>query len=449
MVNNKRSYGIDFGTTNSTVAYVDENNKVVRLAIDPEAENPTVMRSVIYVSPDGQFLFGKPAVDTYLESVAVNKEAVKKTVFTGNYIKIIDDNGKSVTVPEIIEVDIFNSGRLLQALKSALSSHSIKEMNLFGKVHLVEEVIAMYLKELKLRVDKIVGHEVTTAVIGRPVEYVGGDNKLAIERMGRACEIAGFKDFKFEYEPVGAAYDYGININESQKALIFDFGGGTLDISIFEFPSKKALTSTGLAIGGDHFNSEIFMNKLSKYFGSEATYGTSHLKLPTYIFSALQNWYEISLLKTNSFTESLQLFRFMCSDGDSLDRLNSLVKNNLGFTMYEEIERVKKSLSTNPEEQYKFLTKDIKIETIVEKKQFEDIIKNDLNDIEDLITNTLSSVGLRAKDIDVIVTTGGTSLIPSVIELLTNIFGENKIRKSDAFTGVASGLAIIAKNTYL
>lgn len=440
----KISYGIDFGTTNSTVAYVNENNKVVRLPIDPEAEDPSVMRSVIYASPDGQFLFGKSAVTAYLESVAVNKETTKKTIFTGNYIDVIDDNGRKKTVEEIIDIDVFSGGRLLQSLKSALSNKVIKEINLFGKIYSIEEIVAMFLKELKVRADKIVGQNVTTAVIGRPVEYVGGDNILAIERMKTACKIAGFLKVSFEYEPVGAAFDYGVNVKEPQKVLVFDFGGGTLDLSVFKFPEKEVLANVGLAIGGDHFNSEIFMSKLSKYFGSEAVYGSSRLRLPAYVFNSLRNWYEISLLKTKQFTESIQDFKYLSSDLNALNRLNSLVVNNLGFTMYEEIERVKKILSNNNQELYKFNTKDINIQTEIKKEDFEDIIKYDLKDIKELINNALFTANLKSTDIDVVATTGGSSLIPVVVELLSTTFGKDKIKKSDAFTGVASGLAIIA-----
>jgi hypothetical chaperone protein len=444
MKTKKISYGIDFGTTNSTIAYVNENDKVIKLPIDPEADNPTVMRSVIYASPDGKFLFGKSAMNAYLASVATNKATTKKTIFTGNYIDIITDNGKRETIQEIIDIDVFNGGRLLQSLKSVLSSNSIKEINLFGKTYLIEEIVSMFLSELKKRADKIVGQNVTTAVIGRPVEYVGGNNKLAIDRMTKACKLAGFNDVRFEYEPVGAAYDYGVNVSKDQNVLIFDFGGGTLDLSIFKFPEKKVLTNIGLAIGGDHFNAEIFMNKLSKYFGSEATYGLAHLKLPIYIFNALQNWYEISLLKTKSFVDNLQHFRFMCSDTESLDRLGSLVADNLGFTMYEEIERVKKNLTANNEELYKFETKHINIETRIKKEEFEDIIASDIIDIKELIEKSLKSANLSIDEIDIVATTGGSSLVPSVHNLLVKMFGAEKIQKSDAFTGVASGLAIIS-----
>lgn len=448
MFNKKLSYGIDFGTTNSSVAYVDESNKVIRIPLDPEAENPTVMRSVIYASPDGQFLFGKPAVEAYLASIATNDASTKKTIFTGNYVKVNDENGRNQIIPEVIDIDVSNGGRLLQSLKSALSSSLIKEINLFGSIYKIEEIIGLYLTELKNRSDKIVGKNVTSVVIGRPVEYVGGDNDLAIDRMKKACKIAGFTNVVFEYEPVGAAYDYGVNINKQQNVLIFDFGGGTLDVSIFKFPEKKVLVNIGLAIGGDHFNSEIFMDKLSKYFGNDATYGLSNLKLPKYVFSSLENWYEISLLKSATFENHIQHFRYNCSDLKSLERLRSLVVNNLGFNMYEEIERVKKGLSVNNKESYHFYAKDIDIKTDINKVEFEKVIETDLGEIRILLDEAIKLAKIKYKDLDVIATTGGSSLIPSVQNLLVNMFGKERIQKTDAFTGVASGLAILANDIY-
>src|SRR5689334_21645255 len=106
------AYGIDFGTTNSTISVVGKDGKPLELKIDPESANPTIMRSVIYVFPDGRFLFGKPAIDAYLIDVAQNKETQKKTVFTGNYVKVINTATlKAEIVPEIIEVSESQGGR--------------------------------------------------------------------------------------------------------------------------------------------------------------------------------------------------------------------------------------------------------------------------------------------------------------------------------------------------
>lgn len=444
MSKKKIRYGIDFGTTNSTVAYVDKNNQIIKIPIDPESENPFVMRSIIYASPDGQFVFGKSAIDAYLLSIAENKDKSKKTIFTGNYINVNDEKGHDKQVPEIVNIDVHNGGRLFQSLKSALSNESINNINVYGKIYKIEELVGLFLKEIKNRADKIVGQQVTSAVVGRPVKYVGGNNKLAIKRMVKACKLAGLVHVDLEYEPVGAAFDHGVKIEEHQNVLIFDFGGGTLDLSIINFPAMKVLLSSGLPIGGDHFNSKIFMNKLAKFFGSEATWGEKSLEFPRHIFDSLKSWYNISLLKTNEFANTLDSLGYNCSDRKSLKRLRSLVSNNLGFSMYEEIERVKKDLSNKQIGLYKFNNKDIDIETKITKKEFELIIKDDLDEIVKFINNSLKRANFKTKDIDIVVTTGGSSLIPIIQNLLVNIFSTNKIQRSDEFTSVASGLAVMA-----
>ena len=441
----QHSYGIDFGTTNSTVAHVDNQNRLMQLPIDEEAENPQVMRSVIYVSSDKHLLFGQAAINAYLHSIATNKGSRKKTIFTGNYITVNDSTGKDKTIPEIIELDIKNSGRLLQSIKTILGSSVIQKLNLFGQEYQVEEVVGMYIQELKKRADRIVGKNIKSAVIGRPVQYAGGNNDLAIERMTKACRLAGFTDITFEYEPVGAAYDYGVSIQDTKKVAIFDFGGGTLDFSILQFPSKKVLVSTGIPIGGDVLNSEIFTSKLARYFGSELTYGEKQLHLPCHIFISLQNWYEISLMKNRQFFNSLEHFRYLCSDKKSLGRLKSLVDNSQGFSMYEEVDRVKKSLTAGDRAIYRLQAKDIHIEESLTKEEFETMIEGYIDNIKQFIGESLASNNLTRADIDIVATTGGSSLIPSVHQLLVEMFGRNKIKQSNIFTGVARGLALIAK----
>jgi molecular chaperone DnaK (HSP70) len=220
---NKLAYGIDFGTTNSTISVVDSIGKPQKLKIDPEAPNPAVMRSVIYVSPQMKFLFGKPAVDAYITDIALGKGSKKKIIETGRMIKLSSPASlggfvPDKWVPEIIEVEESEGGRLLQALKSNLSSDLVSYINLFGNPKPLEWVVGQFLKEMKERADEILGKKIDKVILGRPVEYVGGNNALAIERMRKAAEIAGFKEVEFEFEPIGAAYDYGFDVKTEQTA---------------------------------------------------------------------------------------------------------------------------------------------------------------------------------------------------------------------------------------
>ncbi len=449
----KISYGIDFGTTNSTIAYINERDEPVKLKIDPNADNPCVMRSVIYVNQKLDMLFGKPAVDAYITDVALNKESKKRIIETGRMIKVAQpaNAGGFVPdkiVPEIIEVEESDGGRLLQALKSNLSSQIVSNINLFGSNKPIEWVVGQFLKEMKQRADEIIGESINKVVIGRPVEYVGGNNQLAIDRMRSAAKIAGFKEIEFEYEPIAAAYDYGIDIKNKQISLIYDFGGGTLDISIVRFPEKEVLANVGLPIGGDHFNTKIFTSELSQYFGKGSKYGLRQLSLPESIFASMKNWYLISLLKTESFANSIEHFKFMNTNPKALLALKSLVFNNLGFGIYEEIEKVKKNLSSKEFEKYNFIAKDIEINTTITKNVFEKIIQDDLVNIDKTINKALKAANIKSEEIDAVATTGGSSLIPAIYKQLQNKFGAKKIKESDAFTSVAAGLAHRAKEIF-
>lgn len=279
------SYGIDFGTTNSTIAFVDKSGKLQKIPIDPKAENPSIMRSIIYAGNEGSLFYGKASIEAYGKDVKEGKGRVKKTMYTGRYITVSGDADihgvrPDEVVEELIEFDEFQGGRMLQALKSVLANKNIEGITLFGKTCLLEEVVGGFLKEIKKRADSYVDKEVDSVVIGRPVKYVGDDDELAIRRMEKAAHFAGFTHVSFEYEPIAAAYDYGNKISSTQTVLIFDFGGGTLDISVVKFPEKKVLTNVGLPIGGDFFNSSIFSHKLATCFGRDTTYGPNKAFMP-------------------------------------------------------------------------------------------------------------------------------------------------------------------------
>ncbi len=447
------AYGIDFGTTNSTIAVVDSQGSLQKIPIDPKAENPSVMRSIIYANKEGKLAYGKPAIEAYGKDVEEGKGRVKKTIFTGRYITVAGDADihgvrPDEVVEELIEFDEFQGGRMLQALKSVLANKNIVSINLFGTIYPIEEVVGGLLKEMKKRADREIHEDVKSVVIGRPVTYVGSDQKLAIERMQRAAKFAGFEDVVFEYEPIAAAYDYGNRIDTKQTVLIFDFGGGTLDVSVVRFPEKKVLANVGLPLGGDFFNSRIFTNKLAVFFGSETHYGPNKAFMPGHIYLALRNWYQATLLKDEKFDEQMDHFRFMSSDEKAIDALRSLVNNNLSFSLYDEIDRVKRRISDISEVALHFEADHIDIKTKVSRNDFEKMIVEDMLRINELLDKALKEADVKAKEIDAVATTGGSSLIPIVRALLVHKFGAKKIIKSDAFTSVAAGLALRAKEVF-
>jgi hypothetical chaperone protein len=120
----------------------------------------------------------------------------------------------------------------------------------------------------------------------------------------------------------------------------------------------------------------------------------------------------------------------------------------LSFSLYDEIDRVKRILSVNTSDTLKFIEDHININVLVERSEFESYIKEEMRLIDEKISEALQISGLSSEDIEAVATTGGSSLIPAVRNLLIKKFGMDKIIESDAFTSVAAGLAIRAKELF-
>src|SRR3989344_1688820 len=172
------AYGIDFGTTNTTIALVAGDRRARTLGIDKEAADASVLRSLMYVSPQRTFLFGAEAVEAYLADVAQGEQRRKKLIYTGKHFKMgkfsfVAGYVGEEWVPLILEIEEGTGGRLLQSLKSALSSTMLREIDIFGRSVSVEELLSIFLGEVKRRADELVGGKVDSVVIGKPVHFVG------------------------------------------------------------------------------------------------------------------------------------------------------------------------------------------------------------------------------------------------------------------------------------
>lgn len=437
-----KAYGIDFGSTNSLVSYYDGRSISV---LPIETNGAKIIRSVIYVHPQKGKLVGKQAIDAYLDDVNRGEPLKMIEHFTGKYIKIPkpgDGFVGMITVPQVIMIESGNRGRLIQGLKSLLTS-DFSGTDLFGEHHTLEDLLGIILSEMKTRADKIVGENITNVVLGRPVRYVGKTNeKLAMERMTNVAKKAGFENIEFELEPIGAALSYGKTSTKDEIVLVFDFGGGTLDISIVSFPSGKILGVTGVGIGGDLIDIHIFQDKLLKYFGGASKFGLHQQHLPKFIVMALQNWYSLSLLKTQDFLETLERLTQQTDDRQSMKHLEDLVLYNLGFALYEEIDEVKKKLSFVESENFVFNEQSIKINEIFTRLDLQEIMYPLLVRIEECIDESLGVSGIKVEKIDKVVMTGGSSLIPRVREMLGAKFGIEKLAEYDVFESVVHGLGI-------
>ena len=344
------------------------------------------------------------------------RRIVRKRVSSG---KLID----TVFGTEMVqfEADVDLPGRFFQAIKSSLANELFEGTDVFGSFRTIEELTAGILRQLKTRADGILGKDVEAVVMGRPVHFSDApkQNALAQARLEQAARLAGFKDIRFLYEPIGAALAYEEELRREETAFVFDFGGGTLDFSAIRLGPERIrrpdrlqdiLAVGGLALGGNTFDEEIMESQLMKYFGADysgATMTGVAIHLPYWIQAQLRSWYTIPLLNERDTLRFINELKHAATRGKgSLQALLTLVEKNYGWSLFEEIERAKIALSSEHQADITFHREDIEIDEFLTRRRFETIIAAHLHSISEGIDETLQLAGIAAGDVDVFVSAG-------------------------------------------
>jgi len=449
--------GLDFGTTNSGAAVFD-GQRVRVFPLDPASRDPTVMRSTLYVTREQEVFVGREAIATYYsQNIGRPSKMVRQYVgeieITMGVVESVKGypGGPATFIRDVyVLVDELTPGRLLRSLKSGLAT-SYEGTDIFGRYYELEELLAIYLREVRERVEAETGEAVDGVVLGRPVHFVGSstgaDDKRAEDRLRRAAEMAGFPDVAFELEPVAAALHYELTAEQPQNIVVFDFGGGTLDITVMRVgePGKRRVFATGgLDIAGDVFDQRIIEGALLDHFGRGSTWGEDDAPFPRQYTDALVNWQTIPELLRPETLRFLHQAQLTSSHPKQVQALESLLINNYAIRLIDEVERAKIELSTEHFTTIQLAEEDIDVWQPLTRSHFEALITEATRRVEDCLLDTLERSGLEMGEIDAVVRTGGSAQIPRFVEMMERIFGPEKVVLSDVFSGVTSGLAIRA-----
>jgi hypothetical chaperone protein len=438
--------GLDFGTTNSSAAVYD-GQRVRLLNLDPRNASPTVMRSTLFMTREGVPYIGREAIDRFTTS-NVGREIEYEWRYIGETEVTLAEFGTVMQALYAI-VDANTPGRLFQSLKTHLRDSGFKSTDVFGVRYSLEQLIAVVLRMILERIETEIGEPVTGMVIGRPVHYSLDPEAdvLAIERMRQACELAGLPPFEFLPEPTAAAYAYAATAERAQHVLVFDFGGGTLDVTVMRVGGRgqsTVLSTDGVPIGGDLMDRRIVMGKVLPHFGAGATLGPRRLALPAVLLDHLSEWQTIVELTQQRY---LNIIDEAIRTGDKpreLKALRTLVRENYGLPLYEEVERAKVRLSDERSVTFGMHVPGINWEDTLERWDFDRLIGPDVREVGACVDRAVAAAGLQHRDIDVVLRTGGSSRIAAYVRMLGERFGVQKLQEMDVFTGVASGLAIAA-----
>ncbi len=420
--------GLDFGTTNSSLAAATSNG-VIRMAQFATLNNAFTesYRSLLYL----------------------------QRIREGSRTTIRSWSGPQ-GIEHYLEADD-KKGRLIQSLKSFLSSRGLQSTEVFGKRIQLEDLVSRILRDIRERAEEQFGTGMRHVMVGRPVRFVGADTDeddyYAVLRLTNALERAGFEEVRFEYEPIAAAYYYEARLDHDELILIGDFGGGTSDFSLLNVgPSyrrnhgapRAVLGNEGLGLAGDAFDAKIVRHLVSPELGARTQLqsGDKLLPVPNWVYHKLERWHHLSLLKSQETLNMLQSVAKQALEPEKIQRLLYLIQHDLGYHLHRAVQQVKLDLSKREASQFRFADGDVELTAAVSRTQFEGWIAEELNAITASVTQLLEKTGAAAQDVDRVFLTGGTSFVPAVRRIFEQRFGVERIRTGDEFTSVARGLAL-------
>ena len=418
-----RGIGLDFGTTNSALALADADRsvRVVRFAaLEGDTES---FRSILFCGraegrPEVESVAGPGAIPRYL--------------------------------------DLEGERRLLQSLKAFLASRLFTSTNLLGRTTTLQEMISRIVRGLLDEAETGQGDLQGTIVVGRPVRFARsrqpGDDDFAQNRLSDALRRAGVESFRFEFEPVAAAYHYEQSLDADELVLIADFGGGTSDFCLLRVGpgvrargrrSQDILGTEGVAVAGDAFGARLVRNVVAPRLGR----GSQQQKLfgqpvpvPAWIYRDLERWHHLSLLRSPRTLGVLHDVLRHAHEPEKIEALLHLVENDLGYSLYQAVEDTKTELSRSPEAWLRFRDPPAVIEERVTRADFESWIAPELDEIAACTDRLLARTGVSPDAVDRIFLTGGSSFVPAVRRIFESRFGTDRIRGGGELVSVARGL---------
>jgi hypothetical chaperone protein len=415
-MNNQITLGIDFGTSNSLVGGWKNGKRIEALALDPQAPDPTLMRTLLYFPHQDLCYYGFEAVRNYLDN----------------------------------EME----GRFFRSFKSHLPNRSYLGTMLNNRVLSLENLIGIFLLELRKRAENLLQAEITSAVIGRPARYSMDpvEDEFALHRMKKAAEFAGFKNFEFVPEPLAAAFDYRRQLQSEKIVLIGDFGGGTSDFTLIrigpeKFQKDHVLGLDGCALAGDALDSLFMSHNLNDFFGGKARYkvsmGRNILTMPPAITTRLNQPAHIVHLRekaTYEFIRDVQKGALADSDKAAIARLLLLVDDQQIFSVFEEIEKTKRGLSKSEKAEFAFDYPGLEIQAEFTRQQFEEWAADVREKIFSALDRCLEQAGLRSDQVDLVCLTGGSAQVPLLKNEFEKRFGRERLQTQSHFHSVLSGL---------
>lgn len=379
--------GIDLGTTNSCMAIVEIGQPRV-------LENKEGMRttpSIVAIGKNGERYVGVTAKRQAVTNPRNTIFSVKRLI--GRRFSDAEVKKDKQLLPYEIREGAHNDIEIKMGdpVKSLGGDHGASNW------HKPAEVSAMILQKLKADAEDKLGEKITDAIITVPAYFDDSQRKATKD----AGEIAGLNVKRVINEPTAAALAYGFNKKKDEKIVVYDFGGGTFDISVLEVSEDTIeVRSTG---GDTHLGGDDFDQKIIKHFVDE-----------------FKKEHGVDVSKDQLALQRLK---------DAAEK----AKHELSSTIQTEIN-------------IPFLTADASgpkhFSMTFTRATLEDLVKDYINQSIELTKKTIEEAGLKMADINEVVLVGGQTRMPAIIEAVKKLFGKEPHKDINPDEVVAVGAAI-------
>ena len=364
--------GIDLGTTNSCFSILEGSEPTVIA----NAEGSRTTPSIVAFTKDGERLIGQPA----------KRQAVTNPKFTFFSAKsLIGRRKKEVSKQLPYDIEERSGGGIVVVAPDKKLTPA--------------EVSAMVLQKIKKDAEAYLGEDVKKAVITVPA-YFNDDQRKATKDAG---EIAGLEVLRIINEPTAAALAYGLDKKNDQKIVVYDFGGGTFDVSILEIGDGvfEVLSTNGdTQLGGDDIDDIVIQWLISEFKKDQGVdLGKDQMAL-----QRLKEAAEKAKIELSSTPKTDINLPFITADNSGPKHLN--------------LELTRASFES----------------------MISDVIKNSLNPCQ----KALDDAGLTKNDINEVILVGGTTRIPSIQDAVKDFFGKDLHQGVNPDEVVAVGAAIQA-----
>jgi len=369
----KKIIGIDLGTTNSVVSIMEAAEPKVLI----NQQGSRITPSVVGFTDKGERLIGQPARHQQVTNPKNTVFSIKR--FMGRRHREVQEEEKQVPY-EVVG-----------------GPEELVKVGVRGKSYTPQEISAMILQDLKKTAEDYLGDSIDRAVITVPA-YFNDSQRTATKEAG---EIAGLKVERIINEPTAAALAYGLDRKTNEKVAVFDFGGGTFDVSILDIGDNvfEVLSTNGNThLGGDDLD-EILINHIADEF--KRTEG-------------------IDLRK-----DAMALQRLKEAAEKAKCELSTAMEANINLPFI-----------TATQEGPKHLT------MTLTRAKFEQLCEPVFDRLVGPCKQALSDAKLTADDIDEIVLVGGSTRIPKVRQITKDIFGKEPNKSVNPDEVVSIGAAI-------